>query len=77
MLSIWRPENTASASMSWTKYSNPLINSALELLDEDKLDRQWVVRNVLGGMAAGFGLRGVFHNSTSIIVIDLHLNSGP
>lgn len=45
--------------MSWKKYSNPFLNSALELLDEDKLDRQWVVRNVLGGMAAGFGLRGI------------------
>ena len=31
----------------------------MEILDEDKLDREWVVRNVLGGMAAGFGLRGL------------------
>lgn len=30
------------------------------MLDEDKLDREWVVRNVLGGMSAGFGLRGGF-----------------
>lgn len=30
----------------------------LNILDEDSLDREWVVRNVLGGMAAGFGLRG-------------------
>lgn len=39
-------------------YENPWILSALEIWDEDKLDREWVVRNVLGGMAAGFGLRG-------------------
>lgn len=32
---------------------------ALEILDDDKLDREWVVRNILGGMAAGFGLRGM------------------
>jgi hypothetical protein len=32
----------------------PLAN----ILDDDVLDREWVVRNVLGGMAAGFGLRG-------------------
>lgn len=31
---------------------------ALEILDEDKVDREWVARNVLGGMATGFGLRG-------------------
>jgi hypothetical protein len=28
------------------------------MLDDDKLDREWIVRNVLGGMSAGFGLRG-------------------
>lgn len=56
----------AQVPVSWKKYSNPFLNSALELLDEDKLDRQWVVRNVLGGMAAGFGLRGI-----SIILLTL------
>lgn len=39
-------------------YQNPLIVRALEMWDEDKLDREWIVRNILGGMAAGFGLRG-------------------
>lgn len=34
------------------------FRSALEILDDDTLDREWVVRNVLGGMAAGFELRG-------------------
>ncbi|KAF8589895.1 Arv1-domain-containing protein [Ramaria rubella] len=63
MLSIWRPENTVSTPTSWTIYSSSFLNTALELLDEDKLDRQWVVRNVLGGMAAGFGLR---------VVLDCH-----
>ncbi|KAI0787744.1 Arv1-domain-containing protein [Fomes fomentarius] len=46
-----------------TAFSHPLVVRALELLDEDKLDREWVVRNVLGGMAAGFGLR---------VVLDCH-----
>lgn len=27
-------------------------------MDDDKLDREWIVRNILGGMSAGFGLRG-------------------
>jgi hypothetical protein len=31
--------------------------SALSLLDESYFDRAWVIRNVLGGMSAGFGLR--------------------
>ena len=37
-----------------------LAQRALEVLDDDRLDREWVVRNVLGGLAAGFGLRGPF-----------------
>jgi len=28
------------------------------LFNEDYLDQEWVVRNLLGGMSAGFGLRG-------------------
>jgi len=63
MLSIWRPENTDPTHISWGKYDIPVLDGALELLDEDKLDRQWVVRNVLGGMAAGFGLR---------VILDCH-----
>ena len=63
LLSIWQPsENTASQARehwwSGTTYESSIISSALGILDEDKLDREWVVRNVLGGMAAGFGLRG-------------------
>lgn len=50
------------------------------MLDEDKLDREWVVRNILGGMAAGFGLRGEYLSmSTSMgrliniaVILDCH-----
>ncbi|KAH7928120.1 Arv1-domain-containing protein [Leucogyrophana mollusca] len=72
LLSIWRPSSSVTkASTSSTTpyywdtsyYDNPFIASALEIWDEDKLDREWVVRNVLGGMAAGFGLR---------VVLDCH-----
>ncbi|KAJ1307551.1 hypothetical protein OPQ81_001648 [Rhizoctonia solani] len=34
-----------------------LMRSALSLLDESYFDRSWVIRNILGGMSAGFGLR--------------------
>jgi hypothetical protein len=34
-----------------------------EILDDDKLDREWIIRNILGGMSAGFGLRGTFYKS--------------
>ncbi|KAI0749311.1 Arv1-domain-containing protein [Daedaleopsis nitida] len=77
-LSIWRPDASNAAhgyesgrlghgngngggngNGTW----HPLAARALALLDEDTLDREWVVRNVLGGMAAGFGLR---------VVLDCH-----
>ncbi|KAH9945416.1 Arv1-domain-containing protein [Epithele typhae] len=73
-LSIWRPnvhsDHPASGTASTTPlhpdatvFAHPLFLQALALLDEDTLDREWVVRNVLGGMAAGFGLR---------VVLDCH-----
>lgn len=38
---------------------NQFAHGVIKMLDDDRLDREWVVRNVLGGMSAGFGLRGV------------------
>ncbi|KAF8839537.1 Arv1-domain-containing protein [Paxillus ammoniavirescens] len=66
LLTIWRPSATLPGGAPYRfdlPYENPLIVRALEIWDEDKLDREWVVRNVLGGMAAGFGLR---------VVLDCH-----
>lgn len=64
LLAIWPPGSNADVSSSLPNttlptYDNEFISKALELLDEDKLDREWVVRNILGGMSAGFGLRGI------------------
>jgi hypothetical protein len=58
------------------------------LLDDDVVDRTWLVRNLLGGLSAGFGLRGTpsssyhgpvkdefyFANSEilKIVVLDCH-----
>lgn len=62
LLTIWRPSLSLPGNGPYrfdTAYKNPWILGALEIWDEDKLDREWVVRNVLGGLAAGFGLRGI------------------
>lgn len=64
-------------------HENVFVSSALGILDEDKIDREWIVRNVLGGMAAGFGLRGVFlsydpsstllmHIMIAAVILDCH-----
>lgn len=47
LLTIWRPSSGTAPS--------PF---AIQLFDGENVDREWVVRNVLGGMSAGFGLRG-------------------
>lgn len=69
LLSIWgtaSPTASADLVMSTPRYKHtitfdsPTFQLAWGVLDDDKLDREWVVRNVLGGMAAGFGLRGLF-----------------
>lgn len=70
LLTIWRP-NTDSAGPKSNQplapqynaselFTNPLVVRALTMLDDDQLDREWIVRNVLGGMATGFGLRGTY-----------------
>jgi hypothetical protein len=41
----------------------PLESPLWYLLDDDVIDRTWLVRNLLGGMSAGFGLRGTFSSS--------------
>lgn len=63
LLSLWKPSSApSSGDVSGTHISSfasiEAARAALQVLDDDKLDREWVVRNVLGGMAAGFGLRG-------------------
>ncbi|KAJ6553574.1 Arv1-like family-domain-containing protein [Mycena vulgaris] len=63
LLTIWRP-STDSVPLPSSAY-------ALQLFNDDNIDREWVVRNVLGGMSAGFGLRVVldFHPLFTTIII--------
>ncbi|EIW57494.1 Arv1-domain-containing protein [Trametes versicolor FP-101664 SS1] len=78
-LSVWHPDAGPTAVHAAPPplhpdavFEHPLITGALSLLDADTLDRAWVVRNVLGGMAAGFGLRVVLDCHpvfTTIIII--------
>ncbi|KAJ8463866.1 hypothetical protein ONZ45_g17433 [Pleurotus djamor] len=74
LLAIWQP-STAPIRPSKNVLDGwidvPLISSVTQLLDDDKIDRAWVIRNVLGGMSAGFGLRIIldFHPVFSMIII--------
>ncbi|KAI5892627.1 Arv1-domain-containing protein [Schizophyllum commune H4-8] len=62
MLTIWKPSPASPASdyaigLPKVLRSNDGARQIFHLLDDDRIDREWVVRNVLGGMSAGFGLR--------------------
>jgi len=73
LLTIWLPASSVSsprienALPSWLNHlwagNSNFVGEILEMLDDDKLDREWIVRNVLGGMSAGFGLR---------VILDIH-----
>jgi hypothetical protein len=69
LLSLWRPNlsrldpltddaQVTGASLINEALAQGSLRPLANILDDDVLDREWVVRNVLGGMAAGFGLRG-------------------
>jgi len=84
LLTIWLPAPNSTISNlenplpGWTKhlqwansYRN-LLTHVLQALDDDKLDREWIVRNVLGGMSAGFGLRvilGIHPFLTTVMMV--------
>lgn len=80
LLAIWRPAAVATSAASEPlspqynasfMVSNPILLSALELLDDDKLNREWVLRNILGGMAAGFGLRSAYRYLFADLVTEI------
>lgn len=64
LLSIWRRKtHTTLPPIELPQFlaEYPSIRTVLEFLDEERFDREWAVRNVLGGMSAGFGLRGTHY----------------
>ncbi|KAF9460332.1 Arv1-like family-domain-containing protein [Collybia nuda] len=78
LLTIWRPTSTPTQNPTtpslWDGTMTPsqYLTRAYEILDDDKIDREWVIRNVLGGMSAGFGLRVILDTHpifTSIIIL--------
>ncbi|KZS91732.1 Arv1-domain-containing protein [Sistotremastrum niveocremeum HHB9708] len=85
LLTIWPSTPSSLPASSTSSISSPTgiprsswyppppnpIGTILDLLTEEKLDREWVVRNVLGGMAVGFGLRVVLdcHSLLMMLII--------
>lgn len=47
------------SNATWNEYAR----HAFIALDDDKIDKEWFIRNIVGGMSAGFGLRGLHLSS--------------
>ncbi|KAK0204406.1 Arv1-like family-domain-containing protein [Desarmillaria ectypa] len=62
LLTIWRPSRLEPLNPA-TTWNASKLSSFLNILDNNQLDREWIIRNVLGGMSAGFGLR---------VILDCH-----
>ncbi|KAL1680267.1 Arv1-like family-domain-containing protein [Schizophyllum commune] len=77
MLTIWKPSPAGPASdyaigLPEVLHSNDGARQIFHLLDDDRIDREWVVRNVLGGMSAGFGLRVILDANpfvTTVVIL--------
>ncbi|KAK2462948.1 hypothetical protein APHAL10511_005000 [Amanita phalloides] len=70
LLTIWRPSTASIPPPSFGTQFVQLNTSwqecaqrAFIALDDDKIDKEWFIRNIVGGMSAGFGLR---------VVLDAH-----
>jgi hypothetical protein len=63
VLAIWGPQVRKDSPPPTYVYKIPFEGPLWHLLDDDVLDRTWLVRNLLGGMSAGFGLRGTLSGS--------------
>lgn len=83
VLSIWGPQVPKDTPPPAYVHKMPLESPLWHLLDDDVLDRTWLVRNLLGGMSAGFGLRSAssslymdFVKDTFFLANSVILNSG-
>ncbi|KAK7037763.1 sterol homeostasis protein [Paramarasmius palmivorus] len=86
LLTIWRPsrspsppfvpsptERTSVVFWNYLDWANmDRVLDIMEFLRDEKLDKEWIVRNVLGGMSAGFGLRVILDSHpafTTVIIL--------
>ena len=58
VLSIWGSQVKGVPPRPAYVYKMLFDSPLWRLLDDDVLDQTWLVRNMLGGMSTGFGLRG-------------------
>ncbi|KAF8736716.1 hypothetical protein AX14_014123 [Amanita brunnescens Koide BX004] len=63
MLTIWRPSMVPIPPPSFGISWNEFAQRAFVAMDDDKIDKEWFIRNIVGGMSAGFGLR---------VILDAH-----
>ncbi|KAG8828069.1 hypothetical protein FRC19_009925 [Serendipita sp. 401] len=71
LLVVWRPTSQAEGNI-WRGTQNGLLLKVYHLFDDETLDREWLLRNLMGGMASGFAIRVVL-NGRPIIAASIVL----
>ncbi|KAJ7590207.1 Arv1-like family-domain-containing protein [Mycena floridula] len=71
LLSIWKPSPSTDTFKTSTDawWNGTYLAMALDTFDDETMDREWIVRNILGGMSAGFGLRVILDSHPFFITI--------
>ncbi|KAG8835979.1 hypothetical protein FRC17_010948 [Serendipita sp. 399] len=71
LLVIWRPTSHLGGTQ-WQAPDNGFLLRIYHLFDDEVLDREWLLRNLMGGMASGFAIRVVLNGrpvvSASIVL---------
>ncbi|CCA72054.1 hypothetical protein PIIN_05989 [Serendipita indica DSM 11827] len=61
LLVIWRPARPEQSSPAMV--NGDLYHQILHVFDDDRLNREWLLRNLMGGMASGFAIRVILDDN--------------
>jgi lipid intermediate transporter len=76
LLVIWRPAESLHGATS--AVGDNFFEVVYHVFDDDRLNREWLLRNLLGGMASGFAIRGkhALHRLDGVTDISLVVLNG-
>ena len=67
LLVIWKP---AATGISTKEPTNDGLEAIFHIFDDNRLNREWLLRNLMGGMASGFAVRGELYYSRMFLRSD-------
>jgi hypothetical protein len=67
LLIIWKP---AAPGISTKEFTNDGFEAIFHIFDDNRLNREWLLRNLMGGMASGFAVRGKLYHRPMFLRFD-------